>query len=70
MILQLLTTTTGEASYHYSDSGSHNIRVEAHLDHQNFAEWNGVAEVNISSSGISNVGYHTFNYSNYISLAR
>ena len=29
----IVTTSTGEASYNYSDSGSHNIRVRAHLDH-------------------------------------
>ena len=62
----IVTTTTGEASYNYSDSGSHNIRVRAHLDHQNYTEWNGVAEININSSGISNVGYTTpLSYPNY-----
>ena len=35
----IVTTTTGEASYNYSDSGSHNIRVRAHLDHQNYTGW-------------------------------
>ena len=52
----IVTRTTGEASYNYSDSGSHNIRVRAHLDHQNYTEWNGVSEININSSGISKVG--------------
>ena len=35
----IVENQTGEASYYYSDSGSYNIRVRAHLDHQNFAEW-------------------------------
>lgn len=62
----IVTSSTGEASYYYSDSGSHNIRVRAHLDHQNYTEWNGIAEIDINSSGISNVGYTTpLTYSNY-----
>ena len=62
----IITSATGEASYNYSDSGSHNIRVRAHLDHQNYTEWNGVAEISMSSSGISNVGYTTpMSYPNY-----
>ena len=62
----IITSATGEASYNYSDSGSHNVRVRAHLDHQNYTEWNGVAEISINSSGISNVGYTTpLSYPNY-----
>ena len=62
----IITSATGEASYNYSDSGSHNIRVRAHLDHQNYTEWNGVVEISINSSGISNVGYTTpLSYPNY-----
>ena len=62
----IITSATGEASYNYSESGSHNVRVRAHLDHQNYTEWNGVAEISINSSGISNVGYTTpLSYPNY-----
>ena len=63
----IITSATGEASYNYSDSGS--IFSRAHLDHQNYTEWSGVAEISINSSGISNVGYTTpLSYPNYSRL--
>ena len=62
----IITTNDGFASYTYSDSGTHNIKVRAHLTYEDYTEWIGSVTISLNSGGISNIGYTTpLTYPNY-----
>ena len=62
----IVNSVDGSASYYYTDSGSHTIRVRAHLNYDEYTEWIGQVNISLNSSGFSNSGYSTpLSYPNY-----
>jgi len=62
----IVNTNDGTASYTYLDTGTHAIRVRAHLTYEDYTEWLGVVNISLNTSGIPNTGYSTpISYPNY-----